>query len=95
MYEEFDDELSEQLRERLEIEAYEQSISREIKQDVHEYKKKTTKFMDKVKTAFFVYLIAKKGVELYNKRVSAAPPPNSHGVPARIRPHGGILYPQW
>jgi hypothetical protein len=69
MYEEFDDELSEQLRERLEIEAYEQSISREIKDDVYKYKKKTTKFMDKVKTAFFVYLIAKKGVELYNKRV--------------------------
>lgn len=44
-------------------------ISQEIKQDVHEYKKKTTKFMDKVKTAFFVYLIAKKGGELYNKRV--------------------------
>ena len=44
-------------------------ISQEIKDDVHEYKKKTTKFMDKVKTAFFVYLIAKKGVELYNKRV--------------------------
>ena len=44
-------------------------ISQEIKQDVHKYKKKTTKFMDKVKTAFFVYLIAKKGVDLYNKRV--------------------------
>ena len=44
-------------------------ISQEIKDDVHEYKKKTTKFMDKVKTAFFVYLIAKKGIELYNKRV--------------------------
>ena len=44
-------------------------ISQEIKQDVHEYKKKTTKFMDKVKTAFFIYLIAKKGVDLYNKRV--------------------------
>ena len=44
-------------------------ISQEIKDDVHEYKKKTTKFMDKVKTTFFIYLIAKKGVELYNKRV--------------------------
>lgn len=44
-------------------------ISQEIKQDVHEYKKKTTKFMDKVKIAFFVYLIAKKGVDLYSKRV--------------------------
>ena len=44
-------------------------ISQEIKQDVHKYKKKTIKFMDKVKTAFFVYLIAKKGVDLYNKRV--------------------------
>lgn len=44
-------------------------ISQEIKDDVYKYKKKTTKFMDKVKTAFFVYLIAKKGTELYNKRV--------------------------
>lgn len=44
-------------------------ISQEIKQDVHEYKKKTTKFMDKVKIAFFIYLIAKKGVDLYSKRV--------------------------
>jgi hypothetical protein len=44
-------------------------ISQEIKDDVHEYKKKTTKFMDKVKTAFFIYLIAKKGVDLYSKRV--------------------------
>ena len=30
-------------------------ISQEIKDDVHEYKKKTTKFMDKVKTTFFIY----------------------------------------
>jgi hypothetical protein len=44
-------------------------ISQEIKDDVYEYKKKTTKFMDKVKTAFFIYLIAKKGVDLYSKRV--------------------------
>lgn len=48
---------------------YGQEISQEIKDDVHEYKKKTTKFMDKVKTAFFIYLIAKKGTELYSKRV--------------------------
>ena len=44
-------------------------LSQEIKDDVYEYKKKTTRFMDKVKTLFFAYLIAKKGKELYDKRI--------------------------
>ena len=44
-------------------------ISQDIKEDVYKYKKETTRFMDKVKTLFFTYLIAKKGKELYDKRI--------------------------
>lgn len=55
--------------EEIEYNEYGIEISQEIKDNVYEYKKETTKFMDKIKTLFFAYLIAKKGVELYNKRV--------------------------